>query len=111
MKKITKYSFLLLLILLLNACKEEDLTGNATLVFAGNIENLEIDIYPETVFTVSELIRAQPLIRNLAADNGEVIVSNLNPGNYTWYNGGSNIGFFQITAGETRIFEFSIFAE
>lgn len=93
----------------LSSCNEEELTGNARLEFSGNnIEDLEIDIYPESIFTVSELIDAQPLIRNIQAVNGEVVVPNFNPGNYTWYDSGNNIGFFQITAGQTRTFEFFI---
>ena len=92
------------------SCKDDELTGNARLVFSGNnLENMEIDIYPEGVFILRDIIATKPILNNLpTSSNGEVFVSGLNSGNYTWYDGGSNIGFFQISAGQTKTYEISI---
>ena len=102
---------LLLLITLLMACDDDDeLTGNVVLVVSReDIEGLEIDVYPEGVYTISELIRTQPIMRNLEPNlNGEVMISNLNAGNYTWHGGRENIGFFQVSAGQTKRYEIFI---
>ena len=103
-------SFLMIMTVLI-ACNDDDnLTGSAKLVFTGDdLRDLEIDIYPEAVFTVPDLIRTQPLMKDLLPDaNGEVLISNMNEGNYTWYDGGNNIGFFQISAGQTKTYEIFI---
>ena len=78
------------------SCNDEELTGNARLVFSGsNLENLEIDIYPEGVFILQDIVTTKPILENLPANShGEVFVPGLNPGNYTWYAGRRNIGFF-----------------
>ena len=108
---LSKKVFFLILLTILVACDDDDeLTGNARLVFtSSNLESLEIDIYPEGVFTIPDLITTQPIMKDLLPDgNGEVLISNLNAGNYTWYDGGSNIGFFQISTGQTKTYEISI---
>gem|GEM_PF-2870325 len=97
------------LCVVLSSCGEEDaLTGNAQLTFTGNTQGLEISIYPESVYTISDLLATQPLIRDINATGGFASIEGLNPGNYTWYDDRDNIGFFQITAGQTRSFSFSI---
>lgn len=94
-----------------SACNNEELTGSARLIFiANNLETLEVDIYPEGIFTIAELIDTEPILKNLQSNgNGVVVVPNMNAGNYTWYDGGTNIGFFQISAGQTKTYEISIF--
>ena len=107
MKQLT---ILILILCLGTACTEDEaLTGSVRLVFSGtNVDELKINIYPGEIFTVEDLIRTQPLIKDLQPINGVVTVSGYNPGNYTWYDGGRQIGFFQITAGQTRTFDISI---
>jgi hypothetical protein len=99
-----------LLLTLLSSCKDDDVftTGSAELTFTGRIEEVRINIYPETVFTVSELLATQSLTQKTIALNGQILIEDFNPGNYTWYDNRDNIGFFQITAGQQRRFEFSI---
>ncbi len=101
----------LLLYIPLSSCDEDDIptTGGAMLVFSGtDLQDVRINIYPETVYEIPSLLRVQPLIEGLNPISGEINVANLNAGNYTWYDLRDNIGFFQITAGETRSFEYSL---
>jgi len=91
------------------SCKEEDLTGNATLVFS-NCQDCEISIYPGDVSPeIPILIHVEPILRGLHPDiDGSLFIESLNTGNYLWYDGSCNKGYFQITAGKSREFLTSI---
>lgn len=104
-----KYQVVLMILVCLGCNEEsEPLTGNAIITFTGNdIRSREISIYPESVFTVSDLVHTNPIIDRLTQNGqGEIFIENLNAANYTWYGNGSNIGFFQISAGQTKTYEF-----
>lgn len=109
MKRVTKVLFFICFSTFCS-CDDEELTGNARLVFSGNnLENMEIDVYPEGVFILRDIAATKPILEDLpSSSNGEVFVSGLNSGNYTWYDGLDNIGFFQISAGQTKTYEISI---
>lgn len=109
MKIALKTITLTLLLFVCFSCEEEEpLLGSATLRFTGDIINREINIYPGEVYSIQELLNVYPLIEGRSAANQRIVISDLNPGNYTWYDLRNNIGFFQITAGQNREFEYEL---